>query len=188
MAEIIVLTQDNLNSFKTNIEELLAEYWHWTGEKNVEHFNFNLGVHSGFPDNNSAINHYLQHVMGIISKYLQPNGWFLLIKVDEEIVGMGALEEFSESIGEIKLMYVKPEHRGKGIGGKILAKLIETAKEMGFNKVRLHSTGYMISAHKLYYSFHFSDCEPYFELAKDFPDNFKNAHKYMELDLKKMKS
>ncbi|MHA1984456.1 MAG: GNAT family N-acetyltransferase [Candidatus Hodarchaeales archaeon] len=185
MEELIFLNQENLNLFKPNIEELLAEYWHWTGEQTLEHFNFDLGIQSGFSDNKSAINHYLQFAMGIISKYLEPRGRFLLMKIGEEVIGMVALEELSEEIGEIKFLYIKPKYREKGNGGKILSKLIEIAIDIGFQKLRLHSTGYMISAHKLFYSHHFSDCEPYFELSKDFPDNFKNAHKYMELKLKK---
>ncbi|MHA1990025.1 MAG: GNAT family N-acetyltransferase [Candidatus Hodarchaeales archaeon] len=185
MDEIIVLNHDNLNSFKTKIEELIGEYWHWTSEQTLEYFNFNLGIHSGFSDNETAINHYLQFVMGVINKFLLPNGRFLLIIVEEEIIGMGAIEEVSEGIGEIKFIYVKPKHRNKGNGGKILSKIIEIAMDIEYRKLRLHSTGYMKSAHKLFYSHHFSDCEPFFELAKDYPDNFKKEHKYMELDLKK---
>ena len=47
-------------------------------------------------------------------------------------VGCGAVKAYSEQIAEIKRMFVKEEHRGRGLGGKILTELEIRAKELGF--------------------------------------------------------
>ncbi|MBD3749401.1 MAG: GNAT family N-acetyltransferase [Sphingobacteriales bacterium] len=60
---------------------------------------------------------------------------------NESALGCGAFKFFDADTAEIKRMYVKPEHRGKGIAFQVLVALEFWAKEVGFKKCILE-TGY----------------------------------------------
>ncbi len=54
-------------------------------------------------------------------------------------VGCGAFKGYSETVAEIKRMFVKPEHRGKRIGALILGELESWAGELGFTETILET-------------------------------------------------
>ena len=74
---------------------------------------------------------------------------------------MGALIPVDEKVGEIKRMYIRPEYRGKGLGKKLLMKLLDSAKTFGYLSLRLESQDFMTVAHQLYRSMGFQDTEPF---------------------------
>jgi putative acetyltransferase len=51
---------------------------------------------------------------------------------NDEAAGCGAFKEYADKTAEIKRMFVRPEMRGRGIAGKILAELEAWAKESNF--------------------------------------------------------
>ncbi|MCR9013519.1 GNAT family N-acetyltransferase [Aquiflexum gelatinilyticum] len=65
-------------------------------------------------------------------------------------VGCGAIKEFATDTMEVKRMFVKPEYRGKGIAGKILAELETWAFEMGYSKCVLETGKRQVEAVALY--------------------------------------
>ena len=64
-------------------------------------------------------------------------------------VGCGAVV-LSESYGEVKRMYVRPEARGKGVAGQVLAALEAAAYESGCRKLMLETGPYQPEALKFY--------------------------------------
>jgi putative acetyltransferase len=64
---------------------------------------------------------------------------FLLARLGGEAVGCGALTELAPGIGEIKRMYVRPEHRGHRVGRHLLSALEQAGRERGFPLVRLEA-------------------------------------------------
>ena len=65
-------------------------------------------------------------------------------------VGCGAIKEFASDAMEVKRMFVRPESRGKGIAGKILAELEIWAFEMGYSKCVLETGKRQAEAVALY--------------------------------------
>ncbi|MCU0424678.1 MAG: GNAT family N-acetyltransferase [Candidatus Kapabacteria bacterium] len=65
-------------------------------------------------------------------------------------VGCGAMKPYSETIGEIKRMFVREEYRGKGIAQGILAALEMYAKETGCTSCVLETSRHLVSAINLY--------------------------------------
>ena len=51
----------------------------------------------------------------------QPDTTVFLAREDGVAVSCGALRRHAESTGEVKRMYTRPSHQGRGIGGRILA-------------------------------------------------------------------
>ncbi len=54
---------------------------------------------------------------------------------DAEIAGCGALHVIWEDLAEIRTLAVAAEHQGRGVGNLIVAALLETARELGVNRV-----------------------------------------------------
>lgn len=65
-------------------------------------------------------------------------------------VGCGAFKEYELGVAEIKRMYVKPFHRGKGIAGQILTALEQWAKDEGYNRCILETAVKQPEAIRLY--------------------------------------
>ena len=65
---------------------------------------------------------------------------FLVAWLDGRIIGSGALIPKSDQVAEIVRMSVAPELRRLGIGKKILARLCQEAKELGFQRIVLETT------------------------------------------------
>jgi amino-acid N-acetyltransferase len=60
---------------------------------------------------------------------------FLVAEIDGQVAGCGALHVLWSDLGEVRTVAVLPEHKGKGIGSKLLASLESRAKELGLNRL-----------------------------------------------------
>lgn len=57
----------------------------------------------------------------------------------EAAVGCGAIKAYSDTVMEVKRMYVKPEVRGQGIASLVLASLEEWANALGYSETILET-------------------------------------------------
>jgi len=94
---------------------------------------------------------------------------------------MGALHQIRENAGEIKRMYIRPAFRGRGYGKAYLQQLLRRTKEFGYRSVFLDSGRFMTTAHKLYRSFGFVECNGYPET--EIPPQFRPQWLFMEKTL-----
>ncbi|MBX6384542.1 MAG: amino-acid N-acetyltransferase [Microbispora sp.] len=60
---------------------------------------------------------------------------FWVAEMEGRVVGCGALHVLWEDLAEIRTVAVDPGVRGRGIGHRIVAALIETARELGVRRV-----------------------------------------------------
>jgi putative acetyltransferase len=58
---------------------------------------------------------------------------------DTLAVGCGAIRELTPTAMEVKRMYTRPEHRGRGIAAQILAELEKWAAELAYKKCMLET-------------------------------------------------
>ncbi|MGH3930962.1 MAG: GNAT family N-acetyltransferase [Pseudonocardiaceae bacterium] len=63
--------------------------------------------------------------------YAPPQGLFLLLCLDDQPAGCGGYRAHDTTTGEIKRLYVRPEHRGRGHGRRILTALEDHAHTVG---------------------------------------------------------
>jgi len=94
-------------------------------------------------------------------KYASPDGQLLLGLEDGVVVGCVALRKFDEGICEMKRLYFQPEFRGKGYGQALAKKIIDIAREIGYQYMRLDTVPNMIEAITLYSSMGFNKIKPY---------------------------
>ena len=74
-------------------------------------------------------------------------------------LGMGALRRH-EGVGEVKRMFVKPEARGLGVGGAILARIEDLARQESLSRVVLETGSNFDAAKRVYERGGFQTCEP----------------------------
>jgi len=115
-----------------------------------------------------------------------PYGIYYLLKLEEEIVGMGTLRQLRKNIGELKRMYIRPAYRGKGYGKALLQQLLQKAKEFGYHSIYLDTGRFMTTAQNLYRSFGFIERKEYPET--EIPPQLKPQWLFMEKILKKPKT
>ena len=96
--------------------------------------------------------------------YARPSGRLLLARWEGELAGCAALHAFdaSERIGEMKRLFVRDRHRGRGIGRALATRIIDDARAIGYRQLRLDTlAARMPAAVALYRSLGFVEIPSY---------------------------
>ena len=104
---------------------------------------------------------FQQELDGLPGDYAPPDGQLLLAAEDDQAVGCVAMRKLGDGICEMKRLYVRPEHRGKGLGRKLAEAIIQEARATGYQKMRLDSLMSLKEAAGLYRSLGFTEISPY---------------------------
>lgn len=99
----------------------------------------------------------------------QPELTFWSARINNEVVGCGALYELSESEGEIKSMKVDSAHLRKGIAAQLLSEIVTEAERRNYRKISLETGAHdaFIPAIALYERFGFTECGPFANYKQD---------------------
>jgi len=74
----------------------------------------------------------------------------VVVSADDKPAGCGCFRRFDDTSVEIKRMFVKPEHRGRGISKEILAELERWAIELCYTRAVLETGNKQLAAIELY--------------------------------------
>jgi ribosomal protein S18 acetylase RimI-like enzyme len=96
-----------------------------------------------------------------VAEAVQDDGVILVAYARAEPVGIGALRVMDARTGEIKRMYVLPEHRGAGVGRRLLGELESHARDRGLEAVRLDTHHRLSEAAGLYWSMGYREIADY---------------------------
>lgn len=93
--------------------------------------------------------------------YASPAGQILLAESRGLTAGCVALRPLEDGICEMKRLWVRPEFRRAGYGRRLVERLIEDARGIGYRAMRLDTIRSMDVAIRLYRSCGFREVPPY---------------------------
>ncbi|MEM7141557.1 MAG: uroporphyrinogen-III synthase [Actinomycetota bacterium] len=106
-----------------------------------------------------------------------PNGLFLAGRLGGEPVACGLLKRTAPDVADIKRMWVSDRVRGRGVGRRLLDRLVSEGRAMGLRQVRLETNRVLTEAIELYRTAGFVEVEPF----NDEP----HAHHWFALDVER---
>lgn len=152
------------------------EFLRWVAEETKSRYKIDILKILGITVKEFILNSYSE-----VIKTYEDNGIIYIIEVDGKVVGMGGLRRLEGNVCEIKRMYIRQQYRGAGYGKKLLLKLLETAKYFRYSLIKLESSLFMETAHHIYRSHGFKNCNEY--PGVETPEPMKGYEVYMEKEI-----
>ena len=100
--------------------------------------------------------------------YAPPRGMLMLAGPLDAAVACIALRPLatdggsSDTIAEVKRLYVGPVARGTGLGRRLVQTVIDGARAIGYREMKLDTLDRMVEARSLYAKLGFRECAPYY--------------------------
>lgn len=164
------IVQASMPNHQTVVHDLFAEYLRWVCFKIYQEYRAVFDAES-----------MIVHDMEKIDIFLPPKGILLLSYDDGEPAGCACIRALEENTAELKRMYVRPNHRRKGIGAKLVEELIRLVRIKNYARIRLDSAEFMTDAHRVYRSLGFKDISAYD--GSEIPVEYREHWVFMQLDL-----
>jgi putative acetyltransferase len=95
--------------------------------------------------------------------YAPPRGRLLLAMHDGRDVGCVALRDVGAGRCEMKRLFVRPDARGLGLGGALVAEVMREARAIGYEEMVLDTLPSMVEAQRMYERLGFRDVAAYCE-------------------------
>lgn len=144
-------------------------------EEEVKHARGLFEEYAGWLGFSLCFQNFDKELAELPGDYAPPDGRLLLAMENDQVAGCVALRKIGDGIGEMKRLFVRPEFRGKGLGRTLTETIIEAARDLGYERLRLDTLpGRMDQAIAMYRSLGFKDIERYY-------NNPYEAAAFMEL-------
>ena len=104
-----------------------------------------------------------KELAGLPGHYAPPQGRLLLALQDGQTAGCIALRPLEPGVCEMKRLYVRPAFRSHGIGSVLVDRIIQEARQAGYQHMRLDTLPSMARALALYRRLGFREIAPYYE-------------------------
>src|SRR5690606_4004247 len=90
-------------------------------------------------------------------------------ELDGRIVGSVFLVKKTDEIAKLRLLYVEPDARGRGIGRRLVEECIVHARAVGYSRMTLWTNDVLTAARKIYQAvgFELVHAEPHRSFGKD---------------------
>lgn len=132
------LTGDDINTVKILFKEYAAS------------LNFDL-----------CFQNFDEELKNLPGEYSSPGGFLFLAVYNGHTAGCAALRKIDDEVCEMKRLYVRDEFRGLKIGKALAEKIILSARNAGYKKMRLDTVPFMLEAQSLYKSLGFFEIPSY---------------------------
>ena len=136
-------------TYKNEIKALFNEYTQMLIDGNAEFSNY------------LKLQNYDHETENLEDKYGRPFGRLYIAFVDGEVAGCIALRKIDKDNCELKRLYVKPQYRGKNIGGNLVKHILKEAKEIGYKHILLDTLPFLEAAIDMYKKYGFYEIESY---------------------------
>ena len=103
-----------------------------------------------------------QELAGLPGDYSPPDGRLLIAEYEAELAGCVALHKLEPGICEMKRLYLRPAFRGKGLGRRLAETILNEARSIGYQRLRLDTVERVMRvAVELYRALGFRQIAPY---------------------------
>ena len=102
-------------------------------------------------------------ISGLPGDYGPPTGDVLLAFSGSDVVACGALRQIAPGVGEFKRIYVRPDHFGPVFGPRLVRALLERARALGYERVRVDALPTMEAAIHYYQELGFKPIPQYWD-------------------------
>jgi putative acetyltransferase len=137
------IRQAQFPSDQAAVVALIREYATW------------LNIDMGFQN-------FDEEMAQIDSKYSLPSGLLWAVQNGVDLVGCIGFRRLDDSTAEVKRLYVQPVFRGQQLGDKLLATVIDTTRQLGYQRLVLDTVPQTAASHGLYRRFGFEPIAPYY--------------------------
>jgi len=152
-SDTVLRRVDWSNDLET-VRRLFRDYRDWL----AEHASPASGSDATVPVGLAQFDRLISELPGV---YGSPRGDVILAFQNSEIAACGALREWEPRVGEIKRIYVRGDHRGPGFGPVLTGALLQRARELGFERVRVDTLPTMAAAIQFYQEMGFKPIPAY---------------------------
>ena len=104
---------------------------------------------------------YDEELEQLEDKYGLPGGRLYLAWQDGQLAGCVGMKRLDERTGELKRLYVRPAFRGRHLGRKLVERIIEDARSLGYCRLMLDTMPELVSARRMYENMGFVVTERY---------------------------
>lgn len=126
-------------------------------EANLKDLEFIMNIYNqGIEDRIATLETEIRNFQYMEEWFSQHGGRYkvLVAEWDDQIVGWASLNPYNnrcayEGVADLSV-YIAREHRGKGIGGKLLTSIDDTARKNGFHKIVLFTFPFNQLGQRLY--------------------------------------
>lgn len=136
------------------VRRLFQEYRDWLADHGGPSAAGASGVKSGL----GQMDRLIAELPGA---YGPPRGEVILAFAKGEVVACGALRGLESKVGEIKRVYVRADHRGPGFGPRLTRALLNRARDLGYEQVRVDTLPTMFAAIQFYQEMGFKPIPAY---------------------------
>ena len=128
---------------------------------NLDHARELFREYAAQPRIDLCVQDFTREVDMLPGEYAPPRGRLHIHYEDDCPAASVALRPFSESIGELKRLYVRPAFRNRGLGRRLVELMIEESRSIGYKAVQLDTLVFMHEAIALYKKMGFQEIPPY---------------------------
>ncbi len=125
------------------VRKLFVDYRDWL----ADHRDPNVGSESRVQAGLALTDRLIAELPG---SYGPPRGEVMLWFRNDSLVACGALRELEPKVGEVKRIFIRPDHRGGVFGPRYVRVLKRRARELGYDRLRVDTLGSMQGAIDFY--------------------------------------
>ena len=120
-----------------------------------------------------------EELKGLTQKYGQPAGRTMLARGEDGVVAGGVYRRLTDTVCELKRLYITDGVRGSGLGRKLSDALMSAAVADGYSKMQLDTGNRLTEAISMYESMGFKHIKPY----QEYPERLMPYLVFMEKPL-----